>query len=39
MKNLVKFFLIASIFLSALVSVKIILELYETRVKKYINVD
>jgi len=39
MKSLVKIFLLIGIVLGALVSTKIILEIYDTKVKKYIDVD
>ena len=38
MKNLEKIFLLIGIVAGVLVSTKIIIELYDTKVKKYINV-
>ena len=39
MKHLTKIFMITSIVVGALVSAKIIVEFYEARTKRYINVD
>lgn len=39
MKQLVKFFLITSIVVGMLISFKIMMEFWDTRVKKYISVD
>ena len=39
MKNLFRFFLLTGILVGGLISAKIIIELYETKVKKYIDVN
>lgn len=39
MKGLVKAFLITGIVVCALVSAKILVEFFDTKVKRYINVD